>query len=38
MQYFLGGLMKKLIFIQVVAGAFTLLGMNANLSAENLPR
>lgn len=38
MQYFLGGLMKKPIFIQVVAAAFAMLGLSANLSAENLPK
>jgi hypothetical protein len=38
MQYFLGGTMKKPIFIQVAAAAFILLGLSANLSAENLPR
>lgn len=38
MQYFLGGIMKKPIFIQVVAAVFAMLGHSANLSAENLPR
>lgn len=30
--------MKKPIFIQVVAAAFAMLGLSANLSAENLPK
>ena len=38
MQYFLGGFMKKPIFIQLVAAVVALLGFSANLSAENLPR
>ena len=40
MHYFLGGYMKKPIFLQIVAATFTLfgVGLSANLGAENLPR